>query len=163
MKAQESNLCGYMDGITICNGKMIWEQNPVPDGDQKLPRYLSFGPPEYLVDASYNWTTVIVGCVSGAMSLFVSMAFLWRYKILGTRAHTHYLQKSDKKVFITMAAVNRIDGKYSGCGPECKKHHKSKPICLVSALNAFVVIMHRTYNNHIITSCSHFSDMVDLS
>ena len=134
IKAQESNLCGYMEGITICDGELIWEQNPLPDGDQKLPRSLSFGPPENSVDAPYEWSVMIVGFLFGAMSLIILTAFFIRYHISGTIINTRYLQMSDEKIIITMAAANRTDGKYVGCGPDCEKHHKSKPVCLVSAL-----------------------------
>ena len=134
MKARESNLCGYLGGITLCEGKMIWEQNPLPDGDLKLPRHLSFGPSENPVDVSYNWTMVIVGSFLGAISGFTLVVLLVRYHQLGNKTYSQCVEKRDRKITITMAEANKIDGKYIGCGPECTKHHKSKPICLVSSL-----------------------------
>lgn len=65
------------------------------------------------------------------MSLIILTAFFIRYHISGTIINTRYLQMSDEKIIITMAAANRTDGKYVGCGPDCEKHHKSKPVCLI--------------------------------
>ena len=131
-KARESNLCGYMAGITICDGEMIWEQNPLPDGDQMLPRHLSFGPPENFIDPAYSWTPVIVGSLVGMVFILVFMGFIWRYHQLGMKVHDQFLQKSDAMIALTIAEAKKVDGKYVGCAPDCRKHHKSKPVCLVS-------------------------------
>ena len=132
MKARENNLCGYLGGISLCDGKMIWEQNPLPDGDVELPRHLSFGPPMKPVDAPYNGTVVVVGLI-GAISGFTLLVFLLRYHTFMKKGHFQRLKIGDKRIIITMAEANKIGGKYTGCGPFCTKRHKSKPICLVSS------------------------------
>ena len=92
-KARESNLCGYMAGITICDGEMIWEQNPLPDGDQMLPQHLSFGPPENFIDPAYSWTPVIVGSLVGMVFILVFMGCIWRYHQLGLKFTINFFKR----------------------------------------------------------------------